>query len=222
MKRRNFVQSLLITPVGPAVALGQTAPPAEPARQQPLPQANPQMRQTPQQPHSIPKLATTEADVAAVTALHYFTLPQFATFRKLGEILVPPLKDKPGAIEAGAPEFLDFLISVSPAERQKLYQFGLDGLEERSKQKFEKSFSELEPGQADVLLRPLLVARFWPKDLPNDPMQTFLAEVHEDLRTATINSREWAEASERGGHRFSRAFRGSDYYWYPIDPISEG
>ncbi|HEX4770033.1 MAG TPA: gluconate 2-dehydrogenase subunit 3 family protein [Bryobacteraceae bacterium] len=222
MKRRDFVQNLLITPVAPAIASAQTAPPAEPARQQPLPQANPQMRQTPQQPHEIPKLPTTDADLTAQTAPQYFTALEFATLRKLGEILMPPIKNNPGAIEAGAPEFLDFLISVSPEERQKLYRFGLDSLEQQSKHKFEKSFSELNAEQADSILRPLLASRFWPRDPFKDPMHNFIAEVHEDLRTATMNSREWAAASERGGHRFSRGFRGTGYYWYPIDPISEG
>src|SRR6516162_9188852 len=98
MKRRNFVQSLLVTPVAPAVVAAQTASPTEPARQQPQPQANPQMRQTPQQPHEIPKLATTEADITAETAPRYFTGVQFATLRKLGEILMPRLKGNPGAI----------------------------------------------------------------------------------------------------------------------------
>src|SRR5436305_4501288 len=104
MKRRNFVQSLLITPVAPAVVNAQTPPPQEPARQQPLPQANPQMRQTPQQPHEIPKLPTTEADLTARTAPQYFTALEFAILRKLADILVPPPKQNPGAIEAGAPE----------------------------------------------------------------------------------------------------------------------
>jgi Gluconate 2-dehydrogenase subunit 3 len=222
MKRRNFVQSLLITPVAPAVVSAQTAPPAEPARQQPLPRANPQMRQPPQQPHEIPKLATTDADLTAQTAPQYFTTVEFATLRKLGEILMPPLKENPGAIEAGAPDFLDFLLGVSQEDRQKMYRSGLDGLERRSKQKFEKSFSDLSAEQADAILRPLLAARFWPNDPFKDPMMEFIAEVHEDLRTATVNSREWAMAAEKGGHRFSRGFRGSGYYWYPIDPISEG
>lgn len=223
MKRRNFVQNLLIAPVAPAVVLGgQTAPPTEPARKQPTPQANPPMRQAPQQPAEIPKLATTSADLTAETAQRYFTDIQFASLRKLAEVMMPPLKNNPGAIEAEAPEFLDFLISVSPAERQDLYRSGLDKLEKESKHKFQKSFGDLEIQQADEILRPLMVVRPWPKDMPEDRTEAFIAEVHEDLRTATINSREWATASEKTGHRFSRQFRGTGYYWFPIDPISEG
>jgi hypothetical protein len=223
MKRRNFVQSLLITPVAPAVVLGgQTAPPETTPRQQPPPQPNTPARQVPRQPQEIPKLEVTAVDLAGETAPHYFTPLQFSTLRKLGGTLLPPLKNSPGAIEAEAPEFLDFLISVSPADRQQLYQSGLDGLENQSREKFQKSFCDLDPQQADAILRPLLVARPWPQDLPGDPLQSFIAEVHEDLRTATMNSREWAIAAEKSGHRFSRGFRGSGYYWSPIDPISEG
>jgi hypothetical protein len=77
----------------------------------------------------------------------------------------------------------------------------------------------LDAQQADTILKPLLVARPWPEDLPSDPLQNFMAQVHEDLRTATMNSREWAAASEKSGHRFSRRSRTSGYYWAPIDPI---
>lgn len=223
MKRRNFVRSLLITPVAPAVVLaGQAAAPQTTPRQQPPPQANTPARQISRQPHEIPQLEVTAVDLAGQPAPGYFTAVQFSTLRKLGGILLPPLKNNPGAIEAQAPEFLDFLISVSPGDRQKLYLSGLDSLEEQSKDKFQKSFCDLNAQQANTILRPLLVARPWPQDLPSDPLQNFMAQVHEDLRTATMNSREWAIASEKSGHRFTRRSRTSGYYWAPIDPISEG
>ena len=223
MKRRKFVQSLLVAPVAPAVAAaGQAVGPKTTPQQQPVPQANTPARQVPRQPPQVPKLEVTAVDLAGQAAPHYFTAAQFATLRKLGGILVPPLKNNPGALEAQAPEFLDFLIGVSPGDRQKLYQSGLDSIENQSKDRFQKSFCDLDAQEADKILRPLLVARPWPEDLPSDPLQNFMAQVHEDLRTATMNSREWAASSEKSGHRFTRGFRGSGYYWAPIDPISEG
>lgn len=227
MRRRNFVRSLLITPVAPAVLAAQqagtnsttTTPAATP---QPPPQANTPGREVPRQPPEVPHLDITAVDLTAQPAPIYFTAIQFATLRKLGVILQPPLKNNPGAIETGAPEFLDFLISISPEDRQKLYLSGLDALESQSKDKFQKSFGDLDAQQADVILRPLFVARPWPEDFPSDPLKNFIAQVHEDLRTATMNSREWSVAAEKSGHRFSRGFRGSGYYWAPIDPISEG
>src|SRR6185437_9605876 len=170
------------------------------------------------QPPAVPKLDLTAVDLAGQPAPRYFTTAQFATLRKLGALLVPPLKNNPGAVEAQAPEFLDFLISASPEDRQKLYLTGLDSLEQQAKDKFQRSFCDLEAQQADAILRPLLVVRPWPEDLPSDPVQNFITQVHEDLRTATMNSREWALAAEKSGRRFSRGSRTSGYYWAPIDP----
>ena len=161
-------------------------------------------------------------DLTGQPAPHYFTPAQFATLQKLGSLLVPPLKNNPGALEAQAPEFLDFLISASPDDRQNLYQFGLDSLDSQSRDQFQKPFCDLDAQQADRILRPLLVVRPWAEDFPSDPLQKFIAQVHEDLRAATMNSREWAAASEKSGRRFTRGFRGSGYYWFPIDPISQG
>jgi hypothetical protein len=167
-------------------------------------------------------LDLTGVDLTGQPAPHYFTAAQFATLQKLGALLVPPLKNNPGALDAQAPEFLDFLVSVSPDERQNLYQFGLDSLDSQSKNRFQKPFCDLDAQQAGRILRPLLVVRPWAEDFPSDPLQKFIAQVHEDLRAATENSREWAAASEKSGRRFTRGFRGSGYYWFPIDPISQG
>ena len=41
----------------------------------------------------------------------------------------------------------------------------------QSKDQFQKSFCDLDAQQADRILRPLLVARPWPEDLPSDPLQ---------------------------------------------------
>jgi hypothetical protein len=174
------------------------------------------------QPAAVPHLDVTAVDLAGEPAPRYFTPTQFSTLRKLGDLLMPPLKNNPGAAEAQAPEFLDFLISASPDDRQKLYLSGLDSLEEQAVDKFQKPFSELNAEQAGAILRPLLVARPWPQDFPSDPLQTFVAQVHDDLRAATMNSREWADASEKSGHLFTRGSRTRGFYWSPIDPISEG
>ncbi len=223
MKRRKFVQGLLAAPTVPAVlGAAQAPPPVAPAQQQqPQPQANTPARQEPRQPPAVPNLELTAVDKSAEPAPHYFDPVRFATLQKLGAILVPPLKNNPGAIEAQAPEFLDFLISVSPAARQRTYNFGLDQLEARAKEKFQKSFCDIEPAQANAIVQPLMVARPWPEDLPSDPLQGFMAQVHEDLRNATQNSREWADAIEKSGHHFTRGYRGTGYYWFPIDPISQ-
>jgi hypothetical protein len=165
-----------------------------------------------------------QADLVSEGEQKFFSADQFAALKKLGGVLMPPLKGKPGATEAHAPEFLDFLLSVSPADRQKLYRHGLDGLNAQAKKQFHKSFGELDNTQVDAIVRPLLVARPWPQELPSDPMKNFMAQVHEDLRTATANSREWAAASPSSpsGQRGRGFNRSSGYYWHPIDPVVKG
>jgi hypothetical protein len=223
MKRRRFVQSLLAAPAAAPLAAGQAHAPAA-QTQRPATQPNTPARQTPQQPQEIAQLAITQPDLIAETGPHFFTADQFGALQKLAAVLVPPLKGKPGALDAHAPEFLDFLIGVSPAERQSLYRNGLESLNRRAEQQFHTAFHALEAAQVDAIVRPLLVARYWPQDMPDDPEKNFMAQVHDDLRTATVNSREWAEEgpqppSEGRPRRFRR---GRGLYWRPIDPVVRG
>ncbi len=222
------MKSLLIAPAIPAglaaqqASAQQTSAQPSPTPPQPTPKPNTPARQEPRQPQNIAVLKTTPDDLAAATEPLFFTASQFATLQKLGSVLMPPLQGNPGALEAHAPEFLDFLVSASPADRQALYRQGLDGLDAQAQQKFHKPFAELDASQADAIVRPLLVVRLWPEDMPSDPAQNFLAQVHRDLRTATVNSREWSVAAAKSPHRFSRGGRGMGTYWKPIDPIYEG
>jgi hypothetical protein len=211
MKRRNFVQSLLIVPAT-AIAAEQVATPP-PAAAPPAPLARPPQGRGVQ---NVPRLTTVTLDSAAETSTGFFTATQYGTLTKLAEILVPPVKGHPGAIDARAPEFLDFLISRSPAASQTLYRNGLDGLTAAAKKHFHKPFAELDAKQADTIIRPLLVARAWDREEPKDAMQHFMVEVHGDLRQATMNSGEWAASGGSTGR--GRFNSGRRQYWKPIDP----
>ena len=46
-----------------------------------------------------------------------------------------------------------------------------------------------------------------------DPLARFLVAAKQDVRTATMNSREWNTAGAAGGRRTG----GTGLYWYPID-----
>src|SRR4051794_33041166 len=93
---------------------------------------------------NIPKFEQTTPDLVGEVTQRFFTPPEWTALRKLSEVLMPPLRGNPGAIECGAPEFLDFLIGASPDDRQHLYRSGLDMLNARAKKQFNKSFSELD------------------------------------------------------------------------------
>jgi hypothetical protein len=152
-------------------------------------------------------------DAVAQTNANFFTSQQLATLRKLSEILLPPLKGYPGATDAGTPEFLDFLIGVSPADRQQMYQSGLDRLDAEATQHFGIAFAKVDKAQADQLLHPWM--KTWMTDHPpTEPYAHFINVAHSDIRTATINSQAWSDAARAEGQKQP----GIGLYWYPVDP----
>ena len=194
MKRRRFIQALAATPAAPALLAQQ---PASVVRANPAPaNDNP--------------LLYAVGDEAAEPVLHFFSAPQFLTLRKLADILMPA-SGAPGAIDAKAPEFLDFLLSQSSADRQQLYRSGLDGLNAQAKKRFNKLFADVDASQAEVLLAPLRDP--WTYDAPADPVAAMLRAAKDDVRRATTNSREWNLAAAAGR---TRAAAGG-LYWLPLD-----
>ena len=219
MKRRRFVKALAALPAAPAL-FSQQAPPAAPT---PNPQAPAGGRGAGSGrfgTNNVPKFELTSPDLVSEPSLRFFTPAQFSALRKLSEILMPPLHGNPGALDCGAPEFLDFLIANSPADRQRLYRNGLDMLNTRAKKQFNKPFSDLETAQVDTIIRPLLAPVPWVYDAPKDPNAHFLSDAHRDIRTATQNSREWADAAASSGRR--GGFGGGGAYLNPIDPVYKG
>ena len=151
-------------------------------------------------------------DAVAQTNANFFTDRQFATLQRFSEIMVPAYNGYPGAIEARAPKFLDFLIGVSPPERQRMYQSGLDRLNAEATEKFNVAFAEVSAEQADQLIRPWL--RTWMSDNPpTEPYAHFINVAHTDIREATQNSPAWSDAQQAKGQQPRM-----DLYWYPVDP----
>ncbi len=217
MRRRRFVQAVLGTPAA-SVLLAQQ----QPVTQQPGPaQPAPGIPLNPTQPIQPPartaamemvKLDPSIPDAAAEMVPHFFTPVQLATLRRVSEAIQPPLNGRPGALDAKAAEFLDFLIGESPAERKDLYRAGLDALQSQAKKEFNKGFAELDAQQADTLLAPL--RQPWTYHAPGEPAARFLRQAKQDVRTATMNSREYASAAGAGaGARRG----GGGLYWYPLD-----
>jgi hypothetical protein len=158
----------------------------------------------------VPKLELATPDLAAEMTPRFFKPEQFAALRRLSDILMPPLNGMPGALDVGTPEFLDFLIGASPVDRKQLYTTGPDALNTQSKKRDNKSFAEIDEMQAVTLLAPL--RQPWTYEPPADPLARFLQAAKQDVRTATMNSREYATAGSTGGRR-----GGIGQYWYPID-----
>jgi hypothetical protein len=177
MKRRDWLRNAITTS-----ALAATAQAPTPAVAQTPPATN----------QDTPKLKLSTADaIAEASPLKFFTAAEFQTLHFLAKALVPAFNGRPGAIEAEVPQFLDFLLSQSPADRQSLYRQGLAALGA----KFDLS----------ALQQP------WTFDLPTDPLARFLRAAKDDILAATMNSREWAASNK------SRTASGTNYYYFTIE-----
>ena len=222
MRRREFMKAALAATVSARNLLGQSAPaqvapsappPTPPGAAPPeaAPGPVPWMRGLLQaKPLSLPALVP---DRFAETTTFFFNERQMATLRQLCEILLPPLGKYPGALDAGAPKFLDFLISVSPPDRQRMYVDGLNWLDQEARDKFGVPFDAVDEKQADALIRPWL--RTWMTDHPPQEQHAhFINVAHSDIRTATLNSEAWHKADSAEGKQPT----GVGLYWYPVDP----
>lgn len=205
MQRRDFLRAVVPISLAPKLLLAQQSQPAPPPAA-PVPWTlglNP----------ATPLPQTVIADDVALTELHFFTATQMATLRQLAAVLLPPLGGKPGALQAAAPEFLDFLIGASSTSRKQVYQGGLDWLETQAQTRFHHPFAALNETQAGSLLQPWL--RTWMTDHPpTEPHADFINIAHADIRTATINSQLWNNAPTREAQEETP----SELFWQPIEP----
>src|SRR5277367_5114588 len=178
MRRRDFVKAMMAASVSAKTVLGQqtaTPPPhAAPSLAPAAPGPLPWMRGLAE---VKPLPVTPLVPDAKAAEKRFFTDRQTATLHHLSDLMMPPSKNYPGALEAGAPEFLDFLIGVSPADRQQMYQSGLDRLESEAQNHIQKPFAALGAAEADQLIRPHL--RAWLNDHPpSEPFARFINVAH--------------------------------------------
>ncbi len=203
MKRRTFLSTVAVTPVIAAPVLAQTPvqqPPAPTPAAPTAPSGPPLQQQPPPAATEAVRLEPVGHDAAGETVPHFFTAVELATLSRLSDVLMPALNGRPGALDAGVPDFLDFLVGQSPAERQAIYRKGLAGLEQQAHARFKKAFAALDTPQVDTLLAPL--RQPWTFIPPADPVARVLREAKADVRTATMNSRQWnAPGAASGGRR---------------------
>jgi hypothetical protein len=199
MKRRSVLRSIVTLS---AVTAGRAA--TEKGLPAGLPPAPPGATETPNTPVAA-------ADETADSVNRTFNTEQLSALNKLGEMIVPAWKGLPGATEAAAAEFLDFLTGCSPEARLRLYRDGLDTLNLNAQEKFGKKFAMLEAQEADTILAPLRQASEQSKS-KDDALAIFLRTVKGDLLRATFNSRPYIDALSQT----RRPRNASDFYWHPI------
>jgi hypothetical protein len=206
MLRRDFVRAVVTVSLSPKLLLSQQAGNPAPALPAPVPWTLGLNPRTP-----IPH--TEVLDAVAETEVRFFTSQQMATLVRLSDVLLPPIGNKPGALQAQTPQFLDFLIGSSPDKRKKTYTQGLDWLDAEAQRKSKMPFAKLNDAQAEAILKPWL--RTWMNDHPpTEPHADFINIAHDDIRTATVNSEVWNNAPSVGSHESNAA----GLYWYPIEP----
>ncbi len=216
MRRRDFVKGIVAVPLASeAIFLNRPAS-AEAAAAKPFAAEVEKSAVEPSLSYDYhtQTMGSTVPDIYAATQVHFFTTEQMATLRKFASVLMPALDGYPGAAEAKVPEFLDFLIGHSDAERKHMYTSGLDRLNAECRKEFGVPFKDADAEQADKLLRPWLRASM-DGHLPHEPYVLFINRAHKEIRYATMNSMEWSAAATANGERAP----GVGQYWSPIDPL---
>jgi hypothetical protein len=207
MKRRALLRSVAALP---ALSAGLNAHQQEntAARDKGLPAGPPLV---PPGINETPTTPVTPADQTSDIQVRTFNKEQFSALAKLGDVIVPAWNGKPGAAEAGAAEFLDFLVGCSPPARVALYKSGLDQLNGGAHEKFQRPFAELTPAEVSTLLAPLREPWSYGRAAKND-LGAFLIAAKGDLLRATMNSRQYIDAVSQE----RRPRNASNFFWFPI------
>jgi len=181
MKRRFLLQTLAVAPAAPVALQAQATAPSS----------------------VDTKLVLNMPSAVGEQRPTFFTPDELTTLRALCSALVPAALGRPGAVDCGAVEFLDFLAAESPASEQELWRSGLQRLHKAG-------FATLTPPQTAAILEPLKAK--WSFYGPSEPFAKFLWTARDEILRATVNSREYAQAN--AGRRSSG---GLNYYWRSLD-----
>src|SRR5579871_2238310 len=76
----------------------------------------------------------------------FLTRHEFATMKRLSDIIIPADDHSKGAIDAGAAEYIDFLSSRSP-EFAQIFTSGLGWLDNQMQKRYQHTFIETKPDQ---------------------------------------------------------------------------
>jgi len=216
MKRRAILRSLVSAPAavvlshGSAVQKAQRPPGEEslPVREKGVPAGPPVVAPG---TNEMPTTPVTGADAVAQPLVRTFDRTQFETLSKFSELMAPSTEDVPGAREADAAAFLDFLIGTSAPAIIDLYKEGLDQLDGEARRKYHKPFAQINNDEADALLS--FLHQPWQFEGPRELLPRFLLRARADAIKATLNSRSYLDAISQT----RRTRHGSGFYWLPID-----
>jgi hypothetical protein len=128
------------------------------------------------------RMVTAEKSAAGKYAPKFFSAHQYKTLQSLCQAIIPPDAEVGGAVEAGAPEFIDLLTSENPD-----YQLALGGgimwLDSECSDRFGKTFLESTAAQQKEVLD--LIA--YRKNADADPSLSQGIEFFSFLRNLTAD-----------------------------------
>ena len=81
----------------------------------------------------------------------YLNKHEFASMRRLSELIIPADEHSKGAIDAGAAEYIDFLSSRSP-EFAEIFTGGFGWLDEAMQKRYQSTFVDAKPDQQTAML----------------------------------------------------------------------
>ena len=215
MKRRTVLRSLVALPglvaaVPPELAAQQQPPPE--ARQPGLPASAPTVPPTVSPGRTeTPNTRVTTPDAVAEPAPTTLNPEQLSALQKLSDLIAPSSEDVPGALEAEAAEFLDFLIGRSSEDQISLYRQGLDYLNAGARERFGKPFAALNGKEAQPLLAPLNSP--WSPEEPTATAARFLRGARNDILQALFSSRNYISAISEN----KRPRQAAGFYWRNIE-----
>jgi len=102
--------------------------------------------------------AAAQVSQAKPYALRFFSPREYATVVALSDLILPRDAKSASASEAGAPEFIDYIVAEQPA-RQTAMRGGLVWLDSECRQRFDKSFVDC----ADTEQRQVADDIAWPR-----------------------------------------------------------
>ena len=123
----------------------------------------------------------------------FFSPDQLALVATISELIIPTDDHSPGAKAAEVPEFIDLMISESPAENKKLWTDGLTAVDKMSQDKYNSAFNKATAEQQVALLTEIsknemkpqtLEERFFKaiKNMTIDGYYTSKIGIHQELQ----------------------------------------
>jgi len=143
--------------------------------------------------HSSHGQATKAAPAKAAYKAKFFNAGQMALVATISELIIPTDDSSPGAIAAEVPQFIDLMISESPAETKKLWTDGLAAMDKLSQSKNSAAFDKATKDQQVAILTEIskneakpqtLEERFFRaiKNMTIDGYYTSKIGIHQELK----------------------------------------